>query len=563
MRGPAGAHRKFGRNHRASAPVRGATARGRSGESGKPGDRETVSVVARNTDGAETVARRDVVAETNDGADTTGGTVLHAAEVADASMSASVVHGAKWMAVSQVATQVTRFATNIVLARLLLPSDFGLIAVATVVMLFLEQIRDLGTGTTVIQRKDVTEKLLNTVFYLNTAIGILLALAVFLLAPSLAVALGNPGSTHILQAFGGITLLTSFGHIQHALLRRTMKFRQVGVISTVSAFVTAGVSIGLAAAGMGVWSIVIGMFAANTIGVVMAWVYSGWRPGLSVSASDLSSVWSFAGYLLLTNIVVYLLQQSDKVIVNRALGVTALGVYALAQRVLLYPMQSVTVVLTEVLFPAFSRKQDDNEALRRAYVRSNNVIALITFPLMAGAASVAPIMVHVLLGDKWRDLVPLMIILAPAGAIQAISSNASSLMLAKGHSRANFGWSVVIGIVILTGFGVGVRWNLVGMCITYAVLLLLLTPAMWHVAFRYIDLRIRDFLRVLLPVALLTLVMSGAVVAAGLLLRGTMPDVVTFLVQIIVGAAVYIGLLLRFKPPAYIDALRSLRRRSA
>ena len=483
------------------------------------------------------------------------------AQVADADIEANVMHGAKWMAASQVATQVTRFATNIVLARLLLPSDFGLIAVATVVMLFLEQIRDLGTGTTVIQRKEVSAKLLNTVFYLNTTIGITLALVVYLLAPRLAGALGNPEATHILQAFGGLTLLTSFGHIQHALLRRRMMFQQVGVITTVSAFVTAIVSIGLAAAGAGVWSIVIGMAAANVLGVVMTWVYSGWRPGLSVSASDFSSVWSFAGYLLLTNIVVFLLQQSDKVIVNRTLGVTALGVYALAQRVLLYPMQSVTVVLTEVLFPAFSRKQDDNAALRRAYVRSNSVIGLITFPLMAGAASVAPIMVRVLLGDKWHDLVPLMIILAPAGAIQAVSSNASSLLLAKGHSRANVGWSVILGTVILAGFGVGVRWGLVGMCLTYAALLIALTPLMWHVAFRYIDLRIRDYVRALLPVTWMTLLMSAVVVAAGALLRGTMPDLLTFLVQIAIGAAVYIGLLLQFRPPAFLDAVRSLRNR--
>ncbi|MDQ1723480.1 MAG: hypothetical protein QOG52_508 [Frankiaceae bacterium] len=487
---------------------------------------------------------------------------------ADASLSDAVVQGARWMAISQVATQALRFAANIVLAHLLVPADFGIVAIGMTVTLFLEQIRDLGTGATVIQRKEVSPSLLNTVFYLNAGMGIALGAAVFSAASPLAAALGNAhGSasqiqaTHVLQAFALITVITSGANIHHALLRRTMRFRTVGLIATGSALLNAVVSVSLASAGAGVWSIVIGLAAGNALAAVAAWSCSGWRPGLTTRMADLRSMWQFAGFLLLTNLVVFALQQSDRVVVNRVLGPALLGIYAIALQITTYPLTTVTTALTEVLFPAFARRQDDRPALRSAYLRANRVIALITFPLMAGTAAVAPLLVPVVLGEKWRAAIPILIALGPAGAVRSITANASSLMLSQGHSRAQFLSTAAYSAIIVLGFIVGVQWGLVGMCITYTVLIAVLSPALWWVAFRYIDLRIRDYARALLPVTAITLVMVAGVVAVGLAMPDGVPDAATLLIQVATGGLVYVGLIVRLRPAAFVDLLSAVRRR--
>ena len=498
-------------------------------------------------------------------ADPAAGPVVDAA---DHSLSESVAHGARWMAISQGSTQVLRFATNIVLAHLLVPADFGLIAIGMTVTMFLEQIRDLGTGATVIQRREVSQTLLNTIFYLNAGMGIVLGALVFGAASPLAAVLGDAkgtlaqvSATHVLQAFAVITVITSGANVHHALLRRSMRFQAVGTIATASALINAVVSVVLAAWGAGVWSIVIGLAAGNTVGAIAAWSSSGWRPGFTARLDDLRSIWKFASFLLLTNLVAFALQQSDRVVVNRVLGAELLGIYAVALQITTYPLNTVTSALTEVLFPAFARRQDDKQALRLAYVRANRVIALITFPLMAGSAAVAPLLVPVVLGEKWRAAIPVLIALGPAGAIRSITANAGSLMLSQGHSRATFLSNFAYSALIVVGFIVGVQWGLVGMCITYTVLIAVLTPPLWWVAFRHIDLRLRDYAAALLPVTAITLVMVGAVVAVRLVVPDSVPDAATLVLQILVGATVYLGLVVRLRPAAYVDAMKAIRRR--
>jgi PST family polysaccharide transporter len=472
------------------------------------------------------------------------------------------------MAVSQASTQVLRFATNIVLAHLLVPADFGIIAIGLTVTMFLDQIRDLGTGATIIQRKDVTPSLLNTVFCLNAAMGVTLGLVVFAGASPLAAALGNAQGTaahaqaaHVLQAFALVSVLSSAANVHYALLRRDMRFRVVGVISTASALCNTVVSVALAVAGAGVWSIVAGLAAGTTLGAVAAWWSSGWRPRLELRLADLRSIRQFAAFLLLTNLVAFALQQSDRVVVNRVLGPALLGIYVIALQITTYPLTTVTSALTEVLFPAFARKQDDKQALRSAYVRANRVIALITFPLMAGTAAVAPLLVPVVLGEKWHAAVPLLIALGPAGALRSITANTGSLMLAQGRSRATFLSSAAFAAIVVTGFVVGIRWGLQGMCVTYTAVVVAVTPALCWVAFRDLDLRVRDYFRALGPLTLITLVMVAAVVGTGFTVPQTLPAAVRLAAQVLVGAAVYVGLLVRVRPIAYVDALSALRRR--
>jgi lipopolysaccharide exporter len=475
----------------------------------------------------------------------------------------TVASGTKAMAIAQVCAQVVRFATNIALAWLLVPRDFGLVAVATVVMTFLEQIKDMGTGAAIIQRRAISPDLVNGVFYLNLLMGLLVAVAMFATAGPLAGLMGNPAAANILRAFAGVTFIAAFGQVHHALLRRALRFKAIAVTSAVVAIVTSFVSVVGAALGMGVWALVLGTGVGTVVGTVMVWGYSPWRPAARWRGAALHDIKGFSINLMAYNLLSFFFNQSDKILVGRWLGADALGIYALAQRVLMYPIASMSATVGEVVFPAFSRQQDDDDALYISFARAAGVMALLTFPLMAGAAVIARPGVATVFGSKWDSLVPLIWILAPTGAIQCVTFNTSSLLTAKGRPDLLFRWTVFSSAVVVVAYVVGLHWGLVGICAAYAIAIFFLAPLQMAFAFRSVGRGISGYVRELLPVTVITLVMAGVVFLVDTVSSRFLNDAAVAATGSVVGVVVYLLLIFTFRPRSLADATTALRSRGA
>jgi PST family polysaccharide transporter len=474
----------------------------------------------------------------------------------------TVARSTRYTAVGQVVTQGTRFLTNVALARILTPKDFGVVAVAILIASLLDVFKDMGTGSALIQRRTLDQALLNSVFYLNVALGLLASVVLVLLADPLATALGNTGASDVVRAYGGITLITTLAQIHHSLLRRHMRFREVATTAAVTAIVTAAVSMAAALLGLNYWALVIGTAVGAIVQTVMVWIYDPWRPTLTVSLASLRSIWWFSSHLFLSNMVFFVWTQVDKVIVSRFVGDVGLGVYTLGNRVVTAPLAALSTVIDEVTFPAFSNRQNDNAALRSGFTRSSAAIALVTFPLMAGLAVVAAPLVAVVFGPKWASLTPLIWALAPAGAAQSVTFNCGHLLLAKGRSdwtlRCGLLYLVVLGILEL----VMVRWGTVGVALGYTVGTIILAPFILALSFSLIELRLRDYLRVLWPYAWMTLLMSAIV--AGVrwtCIEHEVGQPLELAACIATGLLVYAGLLRLTRPPAYFDLIGTIRGR--
>src|SRR5690349_24457239 len=292
---------------------------------------------------------------------------------------ALVAKSSRQTAVAQALSQGVRLLTSVVLARLLTPSDFGIVAVALIATTVLDQLKDVGTASAIIQRRDVDQVLLNTVFLLNLTLGVVLAGILAVLAGPIAVAFGNPDSASVIRVFAALMVVTAAGLVHQSLLRRTMRFRQIAVITIVQTIITAVVSLGSAALGLTYWSLVIGTVVGTVVGTVMLWFCHPWRPTWQVSFASLRSIWAFSWNLFLTNVIYILWSQADKVIVGRFTGGAGLGSYTMAQRLVTTPLQTLYAVVGEVSFSAFARRQDDDAALRSGFTRSAAVIALVTF----------------------------------------------------------------------------------------------------------------------------------------------------------------------------------------
>jgi PST family polysaccharide transporter len=458
------------------------------------------------------------------------------------------------MMLGRLVTQASRLIVSILLARLLSPETFGLIAVAMTTILALEVIKDLGTGAAVIQRPSVDQRLLSSTFYLNVAAGVVAGGLMALGAPLIAGLFDTPAATPVVRALSLVLVLGGLSQTHHAVMRRKMRFSSVAAVEMTGALVNGGLSIVLALGGAEVWSMVYGAIAGSAAGTVVAWFTSGWKPSSMLSIVSLRSIAGFSLHTAAYNATTFVLQNTDKLLVGRWLGTAPLGIYSLAQRTISYPMESIAQVLMAVLFPALSRVQDDNEALRRGYFRATGAIAFVTLPLMFGTAVVAGPLVETVFGQKWAALVPLLWFMAPAGALGGMLSVVNTLYSAKGRADQLFRWGLASGLFTIGMFALGLQWGLKGLAVTYLLVMVVLTPVGFAFVLRLIDTRLSAMLRSLAPYFLMTAAMSAA---AGAATYGSAAAVASSMVQLAAGVSaggvVYIGLAVWIRPPAFED----------
>lgn len=460
----------------------------------------------------------------------------------------------RWMVAGRLVTQASRLVVSVILANLLGPEAFGLVAVAMTTIVLLDIVKDLGTGAAIIQRPEVDRRLLSSVFYLNIVAGLVAAGIMVAASGAIATFFDAPDAAPVVRALAIVLAVGGLTQVQHALLRRSMRFDAVAAVEMVSALTTGVLSIGLALGGAGVWAMVWGNVVGATAGAATAWVRSGWTPTLELSVRRLREIAGFSLHTAGYNLMTFLLQNTDKIMVGRWLSATSLGVYTLAQRTISYPLESISRVLMQVLFPAFARAQDDDETLRKGYSRAVGAIAFVTLPVMVGVAAVADPLVRALLGREWLALIPLLWFMAPAGALGALLSAVNTVYSAKGRADLMFRWGLASGTATLAAFAIGLQWGLTGLAIAYLAVSVIQAPIGYGLVLRLIDMRLRDMGRVLAPYALMTAAMAGAAAATVQLTEawGAAP-LGQLVVAVGVGAVVYGGLALWFRPPALRD----------
>jgi O-antigen/teichoic acid export membrane protein len=476
---------------------------------------------------------------------------------AEHGLGTSVAVGTRWTGVGQVLVQVVRLGSSVVLARLLAPEAFGVMAMVLVVTTFLEVSKDLGTGAALVQRPRIDRSLPSSLFALNLGLGVVLMLGVIAVAPVVAAVYDDPQVVPVLRVTSLAVLVSSTAVVHQALLRRELRFARLAAVHVSNAVVTAAASIGLALLGLGVWALAWGLVAGTLAGAVAAWVLSGWRPTALPRWADVRSIADFSLNLSGAQLATFLLFNLDKVIVGRFLGAATLGIYSIAQRVLMQPVSTATQALHDVLFAAMSRIQEDRAALADAYVRTGAGVALVVFPAVGGVAAVADVLVPTVLGERWVDAVPVLIALAPGIAVQSLITTTVTLYLVRGRTDLMLRWTLVSGTVVAVAWYLGRAWGLVGVATAFSLAVVLLAYPAFAIPFSQIDLRVRRFVTTLLPCTAATTVMVAATRGlAWALPSDAVVPVVRLALLVMVGATTYGLIVWRWDVPG----LRDLRR---
>jgi PST family polysaccharide transporter len=474
----------------------------------------------------------------------------------------SAFSGARWNAAGRGAQRSIRFLVSLVLARLLAPADFGLMAVATTVMNFMDLFRDFGTGQAIIQKRDVSQQLLSSLFMMNLANGMGAAVLLVATAPWVAWLFSTPEATGILRVMGVGFAIYSWSVTQRAILLRRLDFRRVAISDAIGALTNAVVGIALAYAGYGVWSLAISYVASNVAGTISLWALAQWRPSLHFARADLREVRSFSLNLVGFNLVQNLFYNADTILISNFLGPAALGLWGMGRRLVVFPVQTLSSILSGVLVPALSRVQDDEPRLQRDYLRAVSGLAMVGFPIAIGIGIVAEPLVGTLLGAKWAGAVPIVALLAPTVLMHSTTANIGAIYRAKGRTDLLLRWGLFSSVLTLAGYGIGILWGLEGVAWGYGLVWAALMFPAHAIPLRLIHLGVGDLLRALRPFALASALLAVAALGTRFGLEGAgASKSVVLLATIVAGAATYGLALWRLDPPALRDLERVVTNR--
>ncbi len=453
------------------------------------------------------------------------------------------VAGTAWSSLSTLGKQILSIASVATVARLLGPKAYGVMAMATILIVFILNFRDLGTGSAIIQRRNITKAFISSIFWVNLVFGFFLAVLVCATSPVVAKFFKTPELIPILCVLAFSFWITSCGITHSSLLYREMRFRSLAAADLSAALAAYLVALTFAYRGFGVWSLVFANVANSVTSVTGYWIGAKWRPAWEFAVDEIKSVARYSLNLSGFGIVNYFSRNADNITVGKVLGQAALGNYGMAYNLMLTPIQNISSVIAQATFPAFARIQDDNERFRQAYTRSCMLIGLISFPVLAGMGVVADPMIRTILGAKWLGAIHVFQILAPVGLAQSIYTTTGQIYMAKGRTDWLFRWGIVQTAILVTSFLVGIHWGVLGVATAYCVTFLFITmPPAFIIPFRLIGLKASDFARALLPQLAIT---AGMTLVCWLWLRflpmiGIRTSWILLISTVILGASFYI-----------------------
>jgi len=469
--------------------------------------------------------------------------------------------GLVWKAFSQIVVQGLRIVVAVILARLLEPDEWGLAAMVLVFAALVAIFSDLAFGAALVQRRSLTEADRSTVFWLTLIGGAVFTFVGVVLSGAVASLYGEPDVQPLFAALSLSFVVTALGTTQLALLTREMDFRRLELRMMSATIVGAAVAIALAAAGFGAWAIIMQQIAIAVVSTALLWASYPWRPRLLFSFASVRGLGSFSANVLGTQILFYLSRNADNFLIGRFLGATPLGAYALAYNLVLVPFSRIASPIQEVLFPAFSRLQDDPRKVGSAWLRVNRLVGAIALPALVGLIVVAPDFVTVVLGEKWRDAIPVIQILAWAGLLQSLQRLNSSVLAARDRTGTLFRFSILASVANVLAFVVGLQWGIVGVAAAYALSNTVLQPVYTWLTARSVDLTLGAVARDLAGLAQAVVLMGAATLGARMLLveLGVSPAA-RLVAVILVGAAVFAAAC-AWRAPEILADLRSLRGR--
>ncbi|WP_224717632.1 lipopolysaccharide biosynthesis protein [Pectobacterium versatile] len=412
----------------------------------------------------------------------------------------NLISNIKYTSLSQGVKILTQLIGMLVFAKYLNPADFGIIAMTTVVVNFINIIRDIGTSASIIQRENVSQELKSSLFWLNTTIGCLLFFIMFTIANKISLFFNSPELNFILPLIAISLPINSCTSIHMALLERESKFKLISIIEIFSSILALTSSVIAAINNLGAYSIVIQIVVYSILSGVGFVSVAKFMPMFVFSIKEIKSIFNFSYNLVSFNFINYFSRNLDQVIIGRFYSSDILGAYSLAYRIMLFPVQNITAVLSRSLFPIMSRINNDKRKSSFEYTRILLIILMIVPPLMVLVALLSKDIIGFFLGGKWNLVPEIIFWLAPTAILQSLVSTTGTIFMSYGKPNVLFRISLFNCIIQVSSFVFGVFFDVVTLAKFYFLANFIIFIPNMFISFKMSGVEVTAFLKKVLPI---------------------------------------------------------------
>ena len=391
------------------------------------------------------------------------------------------IHGGIVKLAGQGAGLVMRITSIAVLARLLSPRDFGIVAMMTVMTGFFDVMSCGGLSSAVVQSATISDQQRTNLFWISTAFGAFLGLMCVLASPLVASFYGEPRLLWVTPAFAVILLLNGIAGQHSALLERQLRYSTLTSLDLAGQFINSTVAIAFALGGAGYWALVFGLLAQAMCLTTTYWLATGWMPGAPHRGAPVGHLIKFGATVMLNGLTVFVAYNTEKMLIGRYWGASALGIYGRAYQLINLPTASINFAVAGVALSSLSRIQHDPARQRHYFLRAYTLLLSLTAPLTIFFALFGNDIVLVALGPNWTDAVPVFRLLTPTVLIFGIINPLWALMLASGLQKRSLHIAMAICPLTVCAVALGIPYGPKGVAFAFstAMTLWLVPNVLW------------------------------------------------------------------------------------
>lgn len=424
------------------------------------------------------------------------------------SLKKHALRGFMWSFLQQFSTQLIMFSVQLILARILLPSEFGLIGMLTVFIGIGTALFEGGMTSSLIRVATVDTKDYSTVFFFNLGVSVLIYLLFFLSAPYIALFYKQPVLTDIARLYGLSFIFLSFGTVQNTILTREMKFKRQTIITFPALLIGSIVGIFLANNGYGVWSLVYSILVTNLLTAIFLWFSSDWKPKMIFDIDKFKLHFHYGYKMTLSSLLDTIFTNIYQILIGRFYSAILVGYYTRANSLMMLPVGNVSAALNKVVFPLFAKVQDDIPALRAAYKKIMLIVLFVITPIIVLMALLADELVIFLFTEKWLLIVPIFRIICFSGILYPLHMYNLLILQVKGRSDLFLKLEVIKKIILVVIIVISIFYGFTSLLVGYVFASIVALFINTHYAGAMINYTLKKQLLDILPIFLISICMG-------------------------------------------------------
>lgn len=470
------------------------------------------------------------------------------------------VRGGAILIAARLGLQVFQWGTTLVVARLLLPEHYGLVAIAALFVDLASLLASAGFGAALVQQAQITRKLEGQAFTLSLLLAATVYGVIWIAAPHIAQHFDKPEFVTFLR-FMALTLwLIPINTVCNALLERELRLGTQAAVMGIVIVLQGTIALGMAYAGYGVWALGVSVVSASTAQALANWYFSGWRPVMAWPSAEARGLTRFGAMLTTSSVLWFIYISSDTLAISILLGPALVGIYAIALQLVRMPVDKISISINSVAFAVYCRMTSEPDRLREWYLQLLSLVLCFVAPVLVGAALVANDVLPVVLGEHWRPIVVPFQILAPVGVSMIIATTLTPLLNALGRPDIPMKFTAVCTAIYPPAFLLATYWfGLVGACLVWLVLFPAQTVLMIHLSRGTTGVSVPLLLRKLTPV-LAGLLMMAVSVTVVRYMTAHLPLAPRVALNVATGAFTYAGCVLQFGGWRMVETLLAMLR---